>query len=146
MTEPLLKLADTPATSVAADATVKEAVQKMVESRVGAVAVIGGDALEGIFTERDLMVRVVDAGLDPASTPVGDVMVRRPVHVTPGTPRSEALELMLKHHFRHLPLVDENGKTLGMLSIRNLLSHQVRRLHDSVTSLEQYIAADGPGG
>lgn len=146
MNVPLMKLADTPATAVSGETSVADAVQSMIEARVGAVAVMDGTALKGIFTERDLMTRVVGAGLDPAATPVSDVMVSDPVSVTPETPRSEALDLMVKRHFRHLPVVDHDGHALGMLSIRNLLSHQVERLSDSVTSLEQYLAADGPGG
>ena len=53
---------------------------------------------------------------------------------------------MLKNHFRHLPITGDDGKALGMLSIRNLLHEQVRRLESDVESLESYLAADGPGG
>ncbi len=146
MNVPLLKLADSPATSVASATSVADAVRSMIDARVGAVAVIDDDKLKGIFTERDLMTRVVGEARDPSATTIADVMVSDPVSVTPETKRSDALDLMVEKHFRHLPIVDVDGRLLGMLSIRNLLSHQVERLSDSVTSLEQYLAADGPGG
>ena len=142
----LLKLADAPPTNVPSTANVARAVQIMIAARVGAVAVIDDGALVGIFTERDLMRSVVGAHRDPDATTVGEVMVSDPISVQPGTRRSVALELMLTRHIRHLPIVDEAGKPLGMLSIRNLLAHQVERLREGLDSLEQYIAADGPGG
>jgi CBS domain-containing protein len=146
MTGPLLKIADTPPTSVPSDATVQAAVAVMLEARVGAVCVIDDGALTGIFTERDLMRSVVGAGLDPAATAIGDVMVGEPRSIVVGSSRAQALELMLKKHIRHLPVLDVDGRPLGMLSIRNLLRNQVERLRDGMDSLEQYLLADGPGG
>ena len=146
MNDPLLKIADTPPTSVTGATNVLDAVKTMRAARVGAAAVIDDGALRGIFTERDLMNSVVGAGLDPAATAVEDVMVADPVCVEVGTARSKALDLMLTNHFRHLPVVDVDGRPLGMLSIRNLLHHQVERLREGMESLEQYILADGPGG
>lgn len=146
MHDPLLKIADTPPTAVTGDTMVLDAVKTMRTARVGAAAVIDDGTLRGIFTERDVMNSVVGAGLDPATTSVADVMVSEPVCVEVGTARSKALTLMLENHFRHLPVVDDEGRPLGMLSIRNLLHHQVERLQDGMDSLEQYLLADGPGG
>ena len=146
MHDVLLKIADTPPTQVTSSATVAQAVGRMIEARVGAVAVIDDGALTGIFTERDLMRSVVGERRDPDTTQVAEVMVRRPIHVAPDTRRSEALDLMLTRHIRHLPITGADGTVLGMLSIRNLLAHQVERLREGLDSLEQYIAADGPGG
>lgn len=146
MPVPLLKLADSPPTTVSPGTSVLAAVDAMREARVGAVAVVEGEQLKGIFTERDLMLRVVAADLEPAATTVGEVMVKDPVSVKPDTPRPEALKLMIDNHFRHLPIADADGKLLAMVSIRNLLKHQVERLEGHMASLEQYIAADGPGG
>ncbi len=143
---PLLKLADSPPTTVTPGTSVLAAVDAMRAARVGAVAVVEGDVLRGIFTERDLMLRVVGADLEPAATTVGEVMVSDPVSVQADTPRPEALKVMIDNHFRHLPITDAEGRLVAMVSIRNLLKHQVKRLEGHMASLEQYIAADGPGG
>lgn len=146
MNRPLMQIASTPAESVTPDATVQEAVQRMVAGRIGAVAVVEDGRLTGMFTERDLMTKVVNAGADISAMRVADVMVSDPVSVDADTPRDEATEMMLTNHFRHLPVTGENGSLVGMLSIRDLLRHQVNRLREDVQSLEQYLAADGPGG
>jgi CBS domain-containing protein len=146
MLGPLMKICDSPPTSVTPAATVMDAVHAMVAARVGAVAVLDGERLRGIFTERDLMRRVVAEGRDPRTTRVADVMVGDPVSVGADTTRERALDLMMEHHFRHLPVVDAKGRAIGMVSIRNLLRHQVVRLSEDVRALEQYLAADGPGG
>lgn len=145
MIEPLLKIARKPAT-VASGATVREAVQAMVEKALGAVSVLDDCRIVGVFTERDLMEKVVHAGLDPDATPVTDVMVPTPICVTPKTPRGEAVDIMIKHRFRHLPVADAEGCLIGMLSLRDLLDHQLTRLRDEVNSLELYLSADSPGG
>ena len=146
MPQPLLQLASVPPATVTEGASVQAAVEVMRAARVGAVAVVAGDILKGIFTERDLMLRVVAENREPVSTAVGEVMVRDPVSVGAGTPRHEALQLMIDNHFRHLPITAASGKLLGMVSIRNLLQHQVARLEGHRDSLEQYMTADGPGG
>ena len=144
--EQILKVAYVPPLTVPPTATVAEAVKAMVGAGVGAVAVVNGKKLAGIFTERDLMVRVVARGLDPAKTRVGDVMVTD-VHTLRRTARrSQALETMIAGKFRHMPVTEEDGTLLGMLSLRRLLQHQMERLKDQVSSLEGWLSADGPGG
>jgi CBS domain-containing protein len=145
MMNPLMKLA-TPTLHVDIDATVDEAVNVMVDGGRGAVAVTEGKRLAGIFTERDLMQKVVKAGLSPVATPVREVMCAAPTCVQETADRSEALDIMLKQRFRHLPICDEQGEPVGMLSFRDLLSHQIGRLRNEVDSLEAYLCADGPGG
>ncbi|MDJ0975431.1 MAG: CBS domain-containing protein [Planctomycetota bacterium] len=146
MNRPLMQIATMPAESVTADASVAEAVERMVGSGIGAVAVVEAGQLSGIFTERDLMTKVVAKGAEMATLAVRDVMVSNPIAVPAGATRDEAMELMLSNHFRHLPVTGDDGSLLGMLSIRDLLRHQVDRLRDDVQSLQQYLAADGPGG
>jgi CBS domain-containing protein len=143
---PLLRISHRPPTCVSPSATVREATRRMVEDRVGAVAVVDGDRLVGIFTERDLMVRVVDRGSDPDSVLVADVMGRDPATLPPDGRRGAALDLMVSRHFRHVPITGPAGDVLGMLSIRDLLQHQLHRLSEHMDSLEAYVAADGPGG
>ncbi len=146
MNRPLMQIATMPAESVAAGDTVAAAVKRMVGSGIGAVAVVDGDQLIGIFTERDLMTKVVAEGAEMATLTVRDVMVSDPIAVSAEATRDEAMDLMLTNHFRHLPVTGADGSLLGMLSIRDLLRHQVDRLRDDVQSLQQYLAADGPGG
>jgi CBS domain-containing protein len=146
MDTPLIRIASTPAMAVPSNATVQDAVKCMIAERIGAVAVTDGGRLVGIFTERDLMTKVVGAGIDASVTAVSEVMVSNPACVTGDTPRREALDTMLRGRFRHLPVTDEDGTLVGMLSIRDLMQHQMARLQDDVQSLEQYLAADGPGG
>jgi CBS domain-containing protein len=142
----LLKIAHTPPTVVPSGATVLEAVQVMAEEGVGAVAVVEDGELRGIFTERDVMLRVVLRGRVPKDVRVNEVMTTPVETATDETPAEEALSFMLERHIRHLPLVDAEGKVLGMLSIRNLLEHMVEDLQRELHSLDQYLLNDGPGG
>jgi len=142
----LLRLAQVPAPSVKPEITVAKAVGVMARQRVGAVAVVENGALRGIFTERDLMLRVVNEARDPASTLVRDVMTAEVMTVTDEATAEDASGLMLEGHLRHLPVVDEQGEVLGLLSMRQLLEERLHDLSREVHSLEQYMANDGPGG
>jgi CBS domain-containing protein len=146
MTEPLLKIATTAAPTVDKSVSVREAVHAMVQAHLGAVCVLDDCKIAGVFTERDLMEKVVERGLDPATTPVSEMMQATPVCVTRTTGRGEAIDLMIRNRFRHLPITDEDGCLVGMLSLRDLLGHQLTRLRDEVNSLELYLSADSPGG
>lgn len=99
---------------------VREAARRMAERNIGAAAVVDEGKLTGIFSERDLMSRVVAQGLNPDSTTVGDVMTRELVVIDPHADIDAALETMHSIGSRHLPVVDD-GKLVGMLSIRDLL-------------------------
>ncbi len=113
---------------------------------MGASAVLDDDQLVGIFSERDVMLRVVCAEKDPATTSVSDVMTPDVKEATGNTESGEALEFMVEKHIRHLPIVDYEDKLVGLLSIRNLLHYHVDDLVDQLNSLEAYFTADGPGG
>ncbi|MDZ7289653.1 MAG: CBS domain-containing protein [candidate division KSB1 bacterium] len=143
----LLKIARVPPITVLPEATVAEAVEAMKNAGVGAVAVVRkNNKLVGIFTERDLMLRVVHAKLPVKKTLVGEVMTRSPVTATTQLNCSEALALMEGKHFRHLPIVDDDGKIMGMLSIRHLLKRLVEDLSGELEAIDAYLCADGPGG
>jgi len=118
----------------------------MVNSGVGAVAVVDLGILKGIFSERDLMKKVIYRNLSPDKTPVAEVMTVEVESIRAEMQPADALRLMLERHFRHLPIVDEHGKVQGILSIRNLLGHMVEEVEASVKSLTSYFAADGPVG
>jgi CBS domain-containing protein len=142
----LLKIARVPPLTVTPDTTVLEAIEKMVEIRVGAVSIVEKDELVGIFTERDVMRRVAAQGLPLDKTKLRDVMTS-PVQVAGREMNpSEALSIMVENHFRHLPIVSEGMKIEGMLSVRHLLQRMVEDLSEELEALDAYVRADGPGG
>lgn len=100
--------------------TVRSAAERMTERNIGAVAVVKNGALAGVFSERDIMSRVVAKGLDPDGTAVDSVMTRELVVADPGEKVDAALQKMHSIGSRHLPVV-QNGKLIGMISIRDLL-------------------------
>ena len=142
----LLKLALVPSAEIEPEATVLEAVGVMARARVGAVAVVERAELRGIFTERDLMLRVVHQERDPGATKVREVMTSPVATASDSMSASEALDLMIERHLRHLPILGNDGQLLGMLSIRNLLQDKVEDLTREIHSMDQYLLNDGPGG
>ncbi len=116
----LLDSKDSAIHTVPPHATVFEAVQKMVEARIGAVLVVADDKLVGIFSERDVLVRVVSLHRDPLTTPVAHVMTLDPVTIDAGTPVEDVLDQHAGKEFRHLPVLDD-GHLIGMVSVRDLL-------------------------
>ena len=116
----LLDSKDSVIHTVPPHATVFEAVQKMVAARIGAVLVVDGENLVGIFSERDVLIRVVSLHRDPMTTPVAHVMTIDPVTVDASTTVEEVLDQHSGREFRHLPVLDE-GRLVGMVSVRDLL-------------------------
>ncbi len=100
------------------DTTVKDAVKQMVRRNVGSILIVEDDKLVGIFTERDLMKLVAED--KPVYTAVGDVMTKNPKTLKPDDPLSKAALLMSEHGFRHVPIVDDEGKLLGIVSSRDV--------------------------
>jgi len=142
----LVRLSHRPPVVVSPETTVLAAVELMSKQRVGAVGVVENDKLVGIFTERDLMERVVLKVRPPASTRVGDVMTSPVASVRADGKPAQALETMIDRHIRHLPVTDDSNRVLGVLSIRNLLQDQLERARGEADSLEAFITADGGGG
>lgn len=128
---------------VPASATVGDAVALMAERDVGAALVRTEDGLfGGIFTERDLLVRVVNAGRDPAATPISLVMTRDVRFVTPGTTVEAALALMHLQRHRHLLVID-GPRVHGMVSMRDLVQHLVRHGEGRFEAAVRGAPADG---
>jgi|SRR5215470_14538741 len=141
----LLELAEaTP--QMPPETMVIEAVRLMAERNVGSVAVTQGRRCVGMFTERDLMRRVVHLGRDPKTTSVSEVMTRPVLSVTDATSVAQAAELMRAHHIRHLAIVDERGDLQGVVALRYLLYALMDDLEAKVGDLEGYLMADAPGG
>ena len=105
--------------SVAPDVSVTECVRTMTSEKIGALIVMDGERLIGIFTERDAMNKVLAAGLDPVSTKISEVMTRDPYCIPPTTTVGEAMALVTQRRVRHLPIV-ENGKVLAVVSSGDL--------------------------
>jgi CBS domain-containing protein len=119
-------------------ATVRAAVRTMNDHGVGALLVEVGGRPAGIFTERDVLRRVVDAGLDPETTRVGEVMTRELVTVAPLARVEEAMATMTERRFRHLPVLDE-GRLVGMVSIGDLTRRVALRLEVEIQMMADYI-------
>ncbi len=142
----LLRIARTPLVTVHPDTTVMDAVRTMDQESIGAVAVTEGNVLVGMFSERDLMLRVVVEKRDPERTRIGEVMTSPVETIRRDSNTDDALKVMLEKHIRHLPIVDTDGKLAGMISMRSLLHDKVEDLTVQLDSLEAYFTADGFGG
>ena len=142
----LLRNSSRPAVSVQESTTVEEAVRTMVEHRIGAVIVLKGNEMAGIFSERDVLDKIVLARRDPATTPVFAVMTS-PVVAAPGnTEDAEAAETMTEHHIRHLPILDEERRVVGMVSLRHVMEERIADLEHEVNALEAYLGYGGLSG
>ncbi|MBI3937041.1 MAG: CBS domain-containing protein [Betaproteobacteria bacterium] len=127
--------------SVGPDTPVTECVRTMSAKKIGALLVMDGERLTGIFTERDALNKVLAAGLDPGSTKVSEVMTKDPCCVPPATTVGEAMELITKRRFRHLPIV-ENGKVLAVVSSGDLTHWLVK---DQMREVQELVKlAAGP--
>jgi CBS domain-containing protein len=124
---------------VEAGQTVAEVVKLMVDRNIGAVAVLRDGELAGLFSERDLMKRVVNEMRDPRTTRIAEVMTRDLVTVPPECSLEDCLELMRERGFRHLPVCQ--GKQLrALISLRDLLAHAVVEKDGEVQMMRAYIA------
>ena len=118
--------------------TVLETVRAMVEHNIGAVPVLHNGELVGIFSERDLMKRVVAEGCDPRSTCLAEVMTEDPLTVNMNEDLETCMALMRRHSFRHLPVCQE-GHLIGIVSLRDILLHDLNEKDDEVRMMRAYI-------
>ena len=127
-------------------ATALEAARRMKEEHVGAVLVVDdSQALCGVFTERDLMTRIVVAGLAPDEVRLEDVMTRELFTASPDQRVNEVAREMQSRHIRHLPVV-EDGTTVAMLSLRDLLREHLDAKRNEVRALTAYIQGEEASG
>ncbi len=132
----LLEWCDEGPATVSVLATVEDAIQAMLDKDVGAVAVIDEQGVvAGMFTERDVLAKFALSGRNAGSTPVRELMSSIVEMATDETTPAEAFQVMLERHYRHLPVVDDNGKVMGILSIRNILE---ARIDDLLEELESH--------
>ncbi len=117
---------------------VHDVARRMTEARVGIIGVLEGRHLVGVFSERDLMTRVMVAGLDARSVPVAQVMTRDVVTAHPDERRSACIEKMRKASCRHLPVI-EDGEVVAMLSMRDLLQDEIEEQEQEIHGLRAYM-------
>ena len=123
---------------IAPDVTVLDAVKLLAEKNVGAVLVIDGTRLVGMFSERDYARKVVLQGRSSSNTPVREVMTRDVVFVTPANTNEDCMALMTDKHVRHLPVV-ANDQVVGLLSIGDLVKDIISEQQFIINQLESYI-------
>jgi CBS domain-containing protein len=126
------------------DASVADAARTMTANNVGIVAVFAGDRLIGVFSERDVVRRVVDRGLDPAHTPVADVMTTDLVVAQADDDYQSAIRAMDQANIRHLPVVG-GDHLLSMLSIRDLMRVDLEDKGQEIRTLHEYLYHVPPG-
>jgi CBS domain-containing protein len=130
--------------TAAPDVTVLEAVEKMCAAHVGALIVMDRESIVGVFSERDLIQRVVLARLNPAHVQVRDVMTTRVVCTGGKVSPTEAMEVMTRECVRHLPVL--RGRRIdGIISMGDLVRWTIREREHAVQQLTEYVAGKYPG-
>lgn len=130
--------------SVSPDATVFEAIQALAEHNIGALPVMTGDTLLGMFSERDYTRKVALKGKSSKETRVRDILSREIVPASPDASIAECMRLMTEHRIRHLPVLDQ-GKLVGIISIGDLVNWTISAQDATIRQMEQYIAGGYPG-
>jgi len=137
-------LKDRPLYTVSSDTTVYEMAKTMAEKKVGALPVVEGERLVGLFSERDVITRVITKGLDPATTRLQDVMTKNLVVATAEEDVSACLTKMQQAHCRHLPIVS-GERLVGFISLRDLLQKDLTQKTEDLEYLKNYMFTIPPG-
>ncbi len=131
-------LRNRPLYSVTENQTVAEVARRMAELKVGAILVLNGRELRGVFSERDLMTRVVLDGLDPGQTPLWRVMTSELATIEDDASLERAMECMRHHNCRHLPVL-RGAEVVGFLSMRDLMLHELADKTEELDHMRAYI-------
>jgi CBS domain-containing protein len=142
----LTALAKKPPPSIAVGTSVQKSVAAFHKARCGALLVMDGARLVGILSERDLVHRVVGEGRDPRKTLVEEVMTSHVDTVPTDANAEEAFALMTERRIRHLAVVSPRGRPVGLLSLRDVAQARLASAAEQLSTLEQFVTADGPGG
>jgi CBS domain-containing protein len=147
MGAPIRALDPRPAVSVPESTPIREAVRLMLDRQIGAVLVARNGRAVGIFTERDVLRRVSTTGIDQ-ERPVGEVMTADPETLGPDDGIAFALNRMILGGYRHIPILNEAGEPLAVLSLREVVSFIVSLLPARVLNLppEPHLEAHSPDG
>ncbi len=136
----LLKKRQTAIWSLNPNDSVFDALKQLADHDVGAMMVMEGGTLVGIFSERDYTRKIALAGKASKETRVADIMTANVLSVSPQTRTRDCMALMSQKKFRHLPVVD-NGKVLGMISIRDIMDDIIADHETTISQLQSYIAS-----
>ncbi|MBS1857560.1 MAG: CBS domain-containing protein [Acidobacteria bacterium] len=126
--------------SVEEQQTVAQVARKMADLHVGAILVLDGVQLRGVFSERDLMKRIVLEERDPARTPVGEVMTKEVATIDDQASIEQAMEAMQTHSCRHLPVM-RGSHVVGFLSMRDLMNYELARKTEELHHMRAYIGS-----
>lgn len=137
----LLADKDRPLAIVAPGDTVFHALSVMAKHDVGALLVLDGEQLVGIFSERDYARKIILHGKNSRETLVREAMSERVVYVTPEKAVDECMALMTERHFRHLPVLDDEGRLVGIVSIGDLVKETISAQRFLIAELERYISS-----
>jgi len=135
--ESILKIKGKEVFSISQDATILDALKLMADKDIGAVLIMEGEKLLGIFTERDYARRISLKGNDD-STPIKEIMTKQVYCVTPEQTAEACMAQMVDKHFRHLPVV-KNGKVVGVISINDVVKTVVSNKEALIAGLENYL-------
>lgn len=122
------------------DKTALEAARMMHDSHIGSVLVMRDGKIAGIFTERDLMNRIVAEQRDPSATPVSEVMTERIAFCSPETTLDACRSAMTKNRMRHLPVLDGDGNLVGIISSGDILARELKDTEETLQYLHDYIS------
>ncbi len=139
MVQDILKSKGSIVYSTRPGATVLEAVQHMNQHKLGALVVMQGDRVVGIFTERDVLRRIVGEEKNPSTTQVADVMTHEVICCNPETDLEEVSAIMKQRRIRHIPICDDKGKLHGMISIGDVNACYASNQEQTITFLNEYI-------
>ncbi len=134
----ILKTKGSEVWSVSPSAPVFEAIEKMAEKRVGALAVVSEGKLVGMISERDYARKVILQGRSSKETPVAEIMTSPAITVTPQHTVEECMKLMTEKRIRHLPVMDQ-GRLAGVISIGDLVKWTITAHEETIAHLENYI-------
>jgi CBS domain-containing protein len=130
--------------SVAPDTMVYDAIQMMSEKNIGALPVMEGQRLVGMFSERDYTRKVYLKGKSSKSTAVKEIVSMPVISVSPGQTVEECMRLMTEHRVRHLPVLKEN-KLVGIVSIGDLVNWIITAQDQALNQMADYISGKYPG-
>ena len=128
--------------TVSPDETVYVALKRMADYNVGAVMVVDGEQMVGIFTERDYARKIILMGRCSLDTKISEIMTQELLTVHPETRLEECMSLMTKFHIRHLPVMTE-GRLVGIVSMRDVVQMIISKKDDTIQDLEKYIMGQG---
>jgi CBS domain-containing protein len=137
----LLEIKGNAIWSATPETMVFEALELMASKNVGALVVLEGNRLAGIISERDYARSIALKDRSSRTTPVSEIMTRNVISVRPGQTLEQCMELMTEHHIRHLPVLDDGGRLIGVISIGDVVKFIISEQDFLIKQLENYIAA-----